>query len=209
MRGLHPHKIWPDTGFGITPAHAGLTIYEALRLAGVRDHPRACGAYTCYTTEYLIHLGSPPRMRGLLHTLVQHRIIRGITPAHAGLTVLCRLCRHLTGDHPRACGAYRLNKLRSIICKGSPPRMRGLLSKYGIEAAKQGITPAHAGLTCSVLPAEIACRDHPRACGAYNVHDCNGAAGMGSPPRMRGLPVYASCGSFSLGITPAHAGLTH
>ena len=70
----------------ITPAHAGLTHALDTFLDFAWDHPRACGAYTKKRTEICINPGSPPRMRGLLYGNVPRWSLRGITPAHAGLT---------------------------------------------------------------------------------------------------------------------------
>ena len=91
---------------------------------------------------------------------------------------------------------------------GSPPRMRGLPSWFKEGVKPTGITPAHAGLTFSLLLI-MQCRpDHPRACGAYIVGRFGRLGRLGSPPRMRGLHDIKVPDEPMLGITPAHAGLT-
>ena len=106
MRGLLLTNTHIFSWRGITPAHAGLTILDDYERQALRDHPRACGAYPLHPDSSLLVMGSPPRMRGLLHYCNAAWWADGITPAHAGLTN--RLLQHsfLFGDHPRACGAY-------------------------------------------------------------------------------------------------------
>ena len=147
-------------------------------------------------------------MRGLPERRIRLCLLFGITPAHAGLTPsdLLRWC--LSWDHPRACGAYLLLLLFGLLLLGSPPRMRGLRGAGGAGGVMIGITPAHAGLTClRVLNSEPS-RDHPRACGAYIMRSYVRESNMGSPPRMRGLPLIFRFRGRICGITPAHAGLT-
>ena len=75
-------------------------------------------------------------------------------------------------------------------------------------ALSLGITPAHAGLTSILWRYENMCRDHPRACGAYDMYKRGLEHITGSPPRMRGLLYDEGFSRIGCGITPAHAGLT-
>ena len=88
MRGLLEQVIEPNWGKGITPAHAGLTLFSLLGFGLKRDHPRACGAYLVYFFINAGRKGSPPRMRGLLDHRFHGLGRLGITPAHAGLTFM-------------------------------------------------------------------------------------------------------------------------
>ena len=116
-------------------------------LAGVRDHPRACGEnldefLPCKTVR-----GSPPRVRGKRAKTYGDTHEQGITPARAGKT-RAGLCRSAPSwDHPRACGENAPLMREKPAQRGSPPRVRGkLLDK---EKAFQflRITPARAGKT--------------------------------------------------------------
>ena len=69
---------------GITPAHAGKTLY----LTGGDERGE----------------GSPPRMRGKPTYDEDFGRIAGITPAHAGKTCLSIHRTFSIRDHPRACG---------------------------------------------------------------------------------------------------------
>ena len=133
----------------ITPAHAGLTQMEQPSIQTTRDHPRACVAYSAILLGVLGLWGSPPRMRGLLEQVIEPNWGKGITPAHAGLTLFSLLGFGLKRDHPRACGAYLVYFFINAGRKGSPPRMRGLLVQQFKYFLFNGITPAHAGLTPS------------------------------------------------------------
>ena len=71
-----------------------------------------------------------------------------------------------------------------------------------------GITPAHAGNTFRPFPVSLRKGDHPRACGEYVLLASHAAVIMGSPPRMRGIPMVEQRPVKASGITPAHAGNT-
>ena len=86
--------------------------------------------------------------------------------------------------------------------------MRGLLPDDAVDSVIVGITPAHAGLTFCASSQPSPLRDHPRACGAYPRAGRFVSLPRGSPPRMRGLLFQRFKLLNTLGITPAHAGLT-
>ena len=86
--------------------------------------------------------------------------------------------------------------------------MRGSLEIRSPSLQGLGIIPAHAGLTYSNLLGNLSDRDHPRACGAHNKHPEEFTMQSGSSPRMRGSPDCTAMSRQSVGIIPAHAGLT-
>ena len=155
-------------------------------------------------------------------------LVRGIIPAHAGLTTDFYEGNAICGDHPRACGAHRMDTGERELRKGSSPRMRGSLHKYVDSHNFRGIIPAHAGLTCTNAKEANVPWDHPRACGAHlceaiKTHfalDHPRACGAhtarlicrrvlpGSSPRMRGSQEQHRGHAGQDGIIPAHAGLT-
>ena len=110
----------------------------------------------------------------------------GITPAHAGKSVL----------RGRAALGHR----------GSPPPMRGKARAHLRDIMALWITPAPAGKSqgfpWSIWPGE----DHPRPCGEkLSFHD-NPPFASGSPPPMRGKEYVTHFLAERLRITPAHAG---
>ena len=153
-----------------------------------RDHPRACGAHRCSPRSIKLALGSSPRMRGSLIVVPSMKLDGGIIPAHAGLTD--------TASLPRS------------SARGSSPRMRGSQTGCRAVEGRHGIIPAHAGLTRWWMDSSASRRDHPRACGAHKHYTGETAFDSGSSPRMRGSHIQQFVLVPSIGIIPAHAGLT-
>ena len=152
--------------------------------------------------------GSSPRMRGSLLRVLETGGVRGIIPAHAGLTVVLRAGVHVMRDHPRACGAHRLRLTVMRSASGSSPRMRGSPCREVGHGSADGIIPAHAGLTDARPPEDGPNRDHPRACGAHTCSSGIVVSSTGSSPRMRGSQGLTQADLADKGIIPAHAGLT-
>ena len=92
---------------GITPAGAGKTSSTTQDLSEEKDHPRRCVENILSLLENLQHLGSPPQVRGKLHTAAAEQTFARITPAGAGKT------------------KATLNE--RFVNHGSPPQVRGKL----------------------------------------------------------------------------------
>ena len=116
--------------------------------------------------------------------------------------------KNLQRDHPRACGAHKIYATMDRQHKGSSPRMRGSRAAHLHSMRRDGIIPAHAGLTTGSIFQMRKCRDHPRACGAHSVLSAGHQPRLGSSPRMRGSQQGKGQGRRAGGIIPAHAGLT-
>ena len=84
--------------------------------------------------------------------------------------------------------------------------MRGKGLRAGITARGQGITPACAGKSQTLLYLPGLPRDHPRVCGEKYCVFHGFPLLRGSPPRVRGKVVDVGRKSPARGITPAHAG---
>ncbi len=153
-------------------------------------------------------LGSPPRMRGKLHSLRCVRRCQGITPADAGKTNIHRPDRAVKRDHPRGCGENHSSDRTLSARRGSPPRMRGK-PRYNVGIyVGQGITPADAGKTRCWAASRVSLRDHPRGCGENTNPAFQSSIRKGSPPRMRGKLCSLPDWNAPQGITPADAGKT-
>ena len=130
----------------------------------------------------------------------------GITPAHAGKSLIESCGSTGKKDHPRVCGEkcgvaeYFLDHL------GSPPHVRGKGIQQGDCWVAVGITPAYAGKRESRQQDRTTIWDHPRTCGEKENAEAMRVQFQGSPPRMRGKGGGASHIVAVLGITPAHAG---
>ena len=125
MRGSHFVTPEPTPAEGIIPAHAGLTNHCQAYECTARDHPRACGAHIVSNDARYKVMGSSPRMRGSRCADHARAVMRGIIPAHAGLTCPASALSLRQRDHPRACGAHGFALGYTTPWLGSSPRMRG------------------------------------------------------------------------------------
>ena len=94
--------------YRITPAHAGnSTIQDAEKFRNW-DHPRTCGEQISSKRSSASCSGSPPHMRGTGCSRWYGDARRGITPAHAGNSMMRSTSSLKMGDHPRTCGEQQL-----------------------------------------------------------------------------------------------------
>ena len=152
--------------------------------------------------------GSSPRMRGKLDVARIGVEAGRIIPAHAGQTSVRVLSNCSWADHPRACGANRIDVIWIRANDGSSPRMRGKPRGRRCGARPARIIPAHAGQTPLASCRVAAKSDHPRACGANVVGEVCDVAVAGSSPRMRGKQRQFQSYWQTARIIPAHAGQT-
>ena len=131
-----------------------------------------------------------------------------ITPAGAGKTQLPESSIEHSGDHPRRCGENHVSMLQALLHQGSPPQVRGKLSRSASFRNRCGITPAGAGKTYRLMWRKGVTRDHPRRCGENTQIFRHVASGLGSPPQVRGKLFNTSKALSCLRITPAGAGKT-
>ena len=130
---------------GITPAYAGKSRQRGRGGRGRQDHPRVCGEKPECPPGTPSCAKSPPRMRGKAINGVSQRKDRRITPAYAGKSAPDRPTPRRPADHPRVCGEKFLCIAEPVCGLGSPPRMRGKVTRLYALADKEGITPAYAG----------------------------------------------------------------
>ena len=193
---------------GITPARAGKTRPAAGGRQRNGDHPRACRENNRAKPCRVSVRGSPPRVRGKLPIRRRPWRRTRITPARAGKTTAAGELRNPTADHPRACGENNNGRPVSVVCVGSPPRVRGKPDINQDGEFWKRITPARAGKTRVSPPPRAATTDHPRACGENLADSGPASRRYGSPPRVRGKPPLAPQPAHPSRITPARAGKT-
>ena|GEM_PF-355189 len=167
-----------------------------------------CLDYLSVLWVYIMVVGSPPRLRGLLGLGCRCLRSGGITPASAGTTSSSPPSHCSHKDHPRVCGDYFSAMLNMGSVWGSPPRLRGLPMRKPGSGLFTGITPASAGTTELHRTVLVHPEDHPRVCGDYCSSERSGTIANGSPPRLRGLLTCPGRGGIEHGITPASAGTT-
>ena len=206
MRGKASPRLKIEPLRGITPACAGKSRGTPFRRTSGRDHPRVCGEKSGFCQRSILHLGSPPRMRGKEQRMREARNSAGITPAYAGKSGEYMAGEDQYGDHPRVCGEKTRMTLILALQLGSPPRMRGKVAGLLKGRAEHGITPAYAGkryTRCFACPRPT---DYPRVCGEKVIIITVMLYEPGSPPRVRGKVLCHSAAGRAGGITPACAG---
>ena len=152
-----------------------------------RDHPRTRGEYPINSFTDSGSLGSPPHTRGILKLAWSPYHRNGITPAHAGNTCLRTDTTFCWRDHPRTRGEYVIIPISDFFRGGSPPHTRGIRTGIRRNLWWCGITPAHAGNTCSGTWFCVGIWDHPRTRGEYSNTSYLKPDRMGSPPHTRGI----------------------
>ena len=129
----------------ITPAHAGNSGGMGPHGLLLKDHPRPCGEQYWQKPLRKGRTGSPPPMRGTVYSDGGLPHPDGITPAHAGNSRLFSPQLHSQKDHPRPCGEQQVDRDGKAYKTGSPPPMRGTVSRWVWQKNINRITPAHAG----------------------------------------------------------------
>ena len=125
-------------------------------------------------------------MRGEASESASPRCSAGIIPAGTGRSHRRHHARLLAGDHPRGCGEKKEAFEKGVAGTGSSPRVRGEAEWSGVAFAKDGIIPAGAGRSASVVASARTRTDHPRGCGEKNDIAFVAETSAGSSPRVRG-----------------------
>ena len=194
---------------GITPACAGKSPIAGFLLIMQRDHPRVCGEKCKGCLLGVGGLGSPPRVRGKEFYKCRGCGQVGITPACAGKSCTLQPRNCATWDHPRVCGEKVRGYVKIWNEWGSPPRVRGKVTKRRYADCACGITPACAGKSRTELCGKTGKKDHPRVCGEKAKHSSEMKKPSGSPPRVRGKAEQNCVGKLERRIPPACAGKRH
>ena len=129
-----------------------------------------------------------------------------ITPAYAGKSTRLSLFAIFSGDHPRVCGEKPARPDTAYNDWGSPPRVRGKVTRPTRFKGIDGITPACAGKRTRTFCGAGFFGDHPRVCGEKLLCSRATRAQAGSPPRVRGKAVAQLFSEQFQRITPACAG---
>ena len=206
MRGRERGSARKGAPSRITPAYAGKRTGRYTPFQAWEDHPRVCGEEQSAPIKAIANLGSPPRMRGREARNPPGTPGTRITPAYAGKRPTSASPRLSPEDHPRVCGEESLNRFQGLVKFGSPPRMRGRVTKYVCKPQGVGITPAYAGKSYIEKAKELPPRDHPRVCGEEAYSKVIAGSLWGSPPRMRGRARGIDARKRPDWITPAYAG---
>ena len=206
VRGKVTSELPVIGGQRITPACAGKSRGRLQSRLSCGDHPRVCGEKSFASSIGCFCLGSPPRVRGKEHDLIDNDLKLGITPACAGKRQPANRVWFEPRDHPRVCGEkYRRLSLQYFQL-GSPPRVRGKVVSGDALYVRPRITPACAGKSLHQYRRKGRRRGHPRVCGEKDDTNLILAIKVGSPPRVRGKACKTSSRHLMDRITPACAG---
>ena len=146
-------RVSPDR---ITPACAGKRFFSGLVSRVPWDHPRMCGEKLAFFVFCPYVLGSPPHVRGKALFIKNHFPFVGITPACAGKRCTCCYACPRPTDHPRTCGEKAVLDMCSCHSLGSPPHMRGKVSRplYNSRNGSCSVFSGLSGMVCQSSRAE-------------------------------------------------------
>ena len=165
VRGKHPRHEMPHHRARLIPACAGKTDYPRTASFRGRAHPRVCGENMAFSPSTNSQTGSSPRVRGKLCALGPGHSRRGLIPACAGKTVICRVDGGDDAAHPRVCGENTTSRKESFQLTGSSPRVRGKQPADFPKGISDRLIPACAGKTFADDAAAGGLGAHPRVCG--------------------------------------------
>ena len=133
-RGTRSSASGHDLDGGLTPARAGNTVGQATTTTATEAYPRSRGEHSPRTCPPRGRSGLPPLARGTrrLHPAPQEG--RGLTPARAGNTPVCRRAGSRSGAYPRSRGEHDSNGGYQAVSDGLPPLARGTLAER-VDAA--------------------------------------------------------------------------
>jgi len=188
MRGKGKIGRYRSARSRFTPAHAGKGEFTSPSATGSSVHPRACGERGVMRKAHPSATGSPPRMRGKASKIGFRLHPIRFTPAHAGKGAPGQGQHSGQAVHPRACGERYHPHYPWTDGNGSPPRMRGKVTRRFVFPSAIRFTPAHAGKGVWCWFTSIRSPVHPRACGE------RATARRSSCRRWRFTPAHAGKG---------------
>lgn len=147
-------------------------------------------------------------MRGIPNIVLEDQYCDRITPAYTGNTAVANTAGWMHKDHPRIRGEYCECVRVHAFVVGSPPHVRGTLSRDNKLMVNHGITPAYAGNILWMIASTTLTLDHPRIRGEYCVPAFQDFVLPGSPPHTRGILDFYCRHRANQRITPAYAGNT-
>ncbi len=124
-RGPRLHVLPVRVGPRNTPACAGTTKPSWSRTRVSPEHPRLRGDHFVSTITVRLSTGTPPPARGPPRPYGSQERAPRNTPACAGTTLLRRVPRYRSPEHPRLRGDHALVFPRGSWSTGTPPPARG------------------------------------------------------------------------------------
>ena len=171
-------------------------------------HPRVGGAHSISSSLVIWCVGSSPRGRGTLLSMVCLLSAGRFIPAWAGHTLFNDAAITWHPVHPRVGGAHAVASRPAINAAGSSPRGRGTPWSRRNDRTWNRFIPAWAGHTAGMGVVRAIGPVHPRVGGAHCEPRICCITTAGSSPRGRGTPALAGCKIDHCRFIPAWAGHT-
>ena len=153
LRGtVHPAG-WRIAPRRFIPAPAGNGCRTASARCPTPVHPRACGERAGIRHLTFAVVGSSPRLRGTVRSVVGDRVDNRFIPAPAGNGIGELACGPLCPVHPRACGERSVVVRLAKLPAGSSPRLRGTAAARCRPDRSGRFIPAPAGNGCGSVSA--------------------------------------------------------
>ena len=180
--------------------------------AGVKSlypvHPHACGEYAHGRAYEQEHLGSSPRVWGILWNNTHNRIQTRFIPTRVGNTCSTSAEAWACAVHPHACGEYLARRLRIVPVSGSSPRVWGILGQLPKRHNGLRFIPTRVGNTFISRFIYYNRTVHPHACGEYAANTSTGYSRRGSSPRVWGIRFCLDVAASHVRFIPTRVGNT-
>ena len=193
--------------WGGSPAHAGMRPTSAKRISRSSWFPRARGDAPTAPAPEATAVAVPPRTRGCARGEVSHGGGHVGSPAHAGMRPAAGRSRATSARFPRARGDAPLEKKPVASAAVVPPRTRGCAPPRAVPRARDGASPAHAGMRPAGWRRSSRASRFPRARGDAPVKGADKIGPKRVPPRTRGCAFDTPVSASSKAGSPAHAGM--
>ena len=124
-RGWTLHVEDDGIGTRVSPAHAGMDLLCALSQCRLRGFPRTRGDGPFHTRSWTVSASFPPHTRGWTALRLRCLPSLEVSPAHAGMDLLCALSQCRLRGFPRTRGDGPCLHHDRVTVFSFPPHTRG------------------------------------------------------------------------------------
>ena len=135
----------------IIPTRVGTRNFEKFRICNSQDHPHACGDKGNKSKDYVIGVGSSPRVWGQASVSVACTGWSRIIPTRVGTRQAPIVDLFSARDHPHACGDKLSTRESGMLGEGSSPRVWGQVFFGLCLLGLVGIIPTRVGTSGDMM----------------------------------------------------------
>ena len=135
----------------IIPTRVGTRNFEKFRICNSQDHPHACGDKGNKSKDYVIGVGSSPRVWGQASVSVACTGWSRIIPTRVGTSFTIMPTPEVYEDHPHACGDKTYKGENNTGTEGSSPRVWGQVFFGLCLLGLVGIIPTRVGTSGDMM----------------------------------------------------------